>query len=72
MRQLAPRDPDPPAEQLAHDPEQSVRRAVAAHRNLPTQALTELLDDDEWVAFAAARSPFLPLEQMTRLVDANQ
>jgi phosphopantothenoylcysteine synthetase/decarboxylase len=72
MRCLAPRDPDLPAElaeRLAHDPEPSVRGEVAAHRNLPTPALTELLaDESEWVAEAAARSPFLPVEHMERLL----
>jgi len=72
MRQLAPRDPDLPAElaaQLAKDPSDQVRLAVAGHANLPASALVTLLADEaEWVARAAAGSPVLPVEEMDRLL----
>ena len=68
MRCLAPRDPDLPGG-IAADPDSAVRHAVAAHPNLPEQALIALLDDpDEHTVRAAAGSPCLPRREMQRLV----
>lgn len=72
MRCLAPRDLDLPAEvaaRLAADPDSSVRAAVAGHHNLNPRVLVELLSDEsEEPAVAAARSQWLPVKQMERLL----
>lgn len=71
MRRLASRDPDLPPElaaRLAVDPDASVRRAIAEHPKLPIHALLGLLADDQ-TAFAAARSPILPVDRMRQLIE---
>ncbi|MET9225983.1 hypothetical protein [Lentzea sp. NPDC003310] len=70
MRCLAPRDPDLPAALaagLAEDPDPTVRREVAGHPTLPVASLIALLDDER-TARAAAASPWLPAEQVERLL----
>lgn len=70
-RALVAQDPTAPPDliaHLSHDEHPTVRSWMAADARLPTARVLELLDDEPWVAEAAAGNPALPPEAMERIL----
>ena len=59
--------------QLADDPEELVRKYVAANPSTPVEVLMRLADDSEkWVLEGLAENPSTPVEVLTRLADHSE